>query len=164
MSRAAPPRAARSCSSRRDLAKCQQGRCGLLRVIAAYRGALFISPKRDLSELIDVLAVRVAGMQVRPDASAYRRCADIRERHMTKRTVFAAAAAIFAAGSFATAAHADGVKCSGVNACKWPERLQDGLVVLQGPECLQGSGLDRDHRRRELHGPGWQGPLDFRQA
>jgi len=37
---------------------------------------------------------------------------------MTKRTVFATAAAIFAAGSFATAAHAAGVKCSGVNACK----------------------------------------------
>ncbi len=36
---------------------------------------------------------------------------------MTKRTVFATAAAIFAAGSFATAAHADGVKCSGANSC-----------------------------------------------
>jgi hypothetical protein len=47
------------------------------------------------------------------------------------------------------------VKCSGANSCKG-RRLQDGLVVRR-PERLQGSGLDRDHRRRELHGPGWQG-------
>ena len=37
------------------------------------------------------------------------------------------------------------------------ERLQDRFVVLQGPERLQGPGLDRDHRCRELHRAGRQG-------
>ena len=38
---------------------------------------------------------------------------------MTKRTLITTAAAIFAAGTFATAAYADGgVKCHGTNACK----------------------------------------------
>lgn len=43
---------------------------------------------------------------------------------MTKRTLIATAAAIFAAGTFATAAHADGIRCGGTNACKgqgWSE-------------------------------------------
>jgi hypothetical protein len=64
---------------------------------------------------------------------------------MTKRTVFAAAAAIFAAGSFATAAHADGVKCSGVNACKgqsackgqgWTETTDVASCTAQGGKVL----------------------------
>jgi hypothetical protein len=37
---------------------------------------------------------------------------------VTRKTLIATATAIFAAGSFATAAHADGVKCSGANSCK----------------------------------------------
>ena len=36
---------------------------------------------------------------------------------MTKRTMFATAAAVFAVGTFATAASAQ-VPCTGVNACK----------------------------------------------
>ncbi|MEA2806986.1 MAG: hypothetical protein QOJ17_1127, partial [Rhodospirillaceae bacterium] len=51
---------------------------------------------------------------------------------MTKRTVFAAAAAIFAAGTFATAAHADGVKCSGVNACKGQSACKMGSSSCKG--------------------------------
>jgi hypothetical protein len=37
---------------------------------------------------------------------------------MTKRTIIATAMSIFAASTFAAAAHADGVKCGGSNACK----------------------------------------------
>jgi hypothetical protein len=64
---------------------------------------------------------------------------------MTKRTVFAAAAAIFAAGTFATAAHADGVKCSGANACKgqsackgqgWTETTDVVSCTKQGGKVL----------------------------
>jgi hypothetical protein len=37
---------------------------------------------------------------------------------MNKRTLIVTAASIFAVGTFATAAFADGVKCGGTNACK----------------------------------------------
>ena len=37
---------------------------------------------------------------------------------MHKRTLIIAAASVFAAGTFATSAFADGVKCGGANACK----------------------------------------------
>ena len=37
---------------------------------------------------------------------------------MTKRTIIATAAALFAAGTIASAAHAETVKCMGANACK----------------------------------------------
>ena len=76
---------------------------------------------------------------------------------MTRKTLIATATAIFAAGSFATAAHADGVKCSGVNSCKGTSACKMALVVLQGPERLQGPGLDRDDRRDQLHQAGRQG-------
>ena len=59
---------------------------------------------------------------------------------MTKRTVFAAAAAIFAAGSFATAAHADGVKCSGVNACKGQSACKMGSSSCKGQNACKGQG------------------------
>ena len=61
---------------------------------------------------------------------------------MTKRTVFAAAAAIFAAGTFATAAHADGVECTGVirararAPARWarrPARARTPARVKAGP-------------------------------
>ena len=76
---------------------------------------------------------------------------------MTRKTLIATATAIFAAGSFATAAHAAGVKCSGVNSCKGTSACKTALVVLQGQEFLQGPGLDGDDRRRELHVTGRQG-------
>ncbi len=84
--------------------------------------------------------MRVVGMQVRPAASAYRRCAETRERLMTKRTVFATAAAIFAAGSFATAAHADGVKCSGANSCKGTSACKTASSSCKGQNACKGQG------------------------
>jgi hypothetical protein len=59
---------------------------------------------------------------------------------MTKRTVFAAAAAIFAAGSFATAAYADGVKCSGVNSCKGQSACKMGSSSCKGQNACKGQG------------------------
>ena len=58
---------------------------------------------------------------------------------MTKRTVFAAAAAIFAAGSFATAAHA-GVKCTGVNSCKGTSACKMGSSSCKGQNACKGQG------------------------
>ena len=65
---------------------------------------------------------------------------------MNKRTLITTAAAIFAASTFATAAFADGVKCSGTQRLQGPERLQGRQQRLQGPECLQGPGLHRGRR------------------
>jgi hypothetical protein len=59
---------------------------------------------------------------------------------LTKRTVFAAAAAIFAAGSFATAAHAEGVKCSGANACKGQSACKMGSSSCKGQNACKGQG------------------------
>ena len=59
---------------------------------------------------------------------------------MTKRTIFATAAAIFAAGAFATAAHADGVKCSGANACKGQSACKMRLVACKGQNACKGQG------------------------
>jgi len=60
---------------------------------------------------------------------------------MTKRTVFATAAAIFAAGTFATAAHAAGVKCSGVNACKGQSACKMGSSACKGQNACKGQGF-----------------------
>ena len=60
---------------------------------------------------------------------------------MTKRTVFATAAAIFAAGTFATAAHADGVKCSGANACKGQSACKMGASSCKGQNACKGQGF-----------------------
>ena len=46
---------------------------------------------------------------------------------MNKRTLITTAAAIFAAGTFATAAHAEGVKCAGTNACKGQSACKGGV-------------------------------------
>ena len=60
---------------------------------------------------------------------------------MTKRTVFATAAAIFAASTLATAAHAAGVKCSGVNACKGQSACKMGSSACKGQNACKGQGF-----------------------
>ena len=47
---------------------------------------------------------------------------------MTKRTMFATAAAVFAVGTFATAATAQ-VPCTGVNACKGKSFVNAGSTI-----------------------------------
>jgi hypothetical protein len=59
---------------------------------------------------------------------------------MTKRTIIATAAAIFAAGTFATAAHADGVNCGGVNACKGQSSCKGAANSCKGQNACKGQG------------------------
>ena len=69
---------------------------------------------------------------------------------MTKRTMFATAAAVFAVGTFATAATAQ-VACTGVNACKGQSACKSAANRLQGPERLQGQGLRQRGQQHRMH-------------
>ena len=51
---------------------------------------------------------------------------------MTKRTLVATAAALFAAGTLATAAHAQTTKCGGVNACKGTSACKSANSACKG--------------------------------
>jgi hypothetical protein len=66
---------------------------------------------------------------------------------MNKRTLITTAAAIFAAGTFATAAHAEGVKCAGANACK-------GQSACKGGSASPGKGMN------SCKGQGWADAKD----
>ena len=60
---------------------------------------------------------------------------------MTKRTIIATAASIFAAGGLITAAHAEGVKCSGTNACKGQSACKMGSSACKGQNACKGQGF-----------------------
>jgi hypothetical protein len=64
-----------------------------------------------------------------------------REHIMTKRTIVATAVAIFAAGTFATAAHAAGVKCGGSNACKGQSACKGTANSCKGQNACKGQGF-----------------------
>jgi hypothetical protein len=59
---------------------------------------------------------------------------------MTKRTMFATAAAVFAVGSFATAASA-GVVCAGANACKGQSACKSAANACKGQNACKGKGF-----------------------
>ena len=59
---------------------------------------------------------------------------------MTRKTLIATAAAIFAAGSFASAAHADGVKCTGANSCKGTSACKTSSSDCKGLNACKGQG------------------------
>ena len=59
---------------------------------------------------------------------------------MTKRNMFATAAAVFAVGSFATAASA-AVPCTGVNACKGQSACQSATNACKGQNACKGKGF-----------------------
>jgi hypothetical protein len=59
---------------------------------------------------------------------------------MTKKTIIATAAALFAAGTFATAANAQSVKCSGSNACKGTSACKMGSSACKGQNACKGQG------------------------
>ncbi len=59
---------------------------------------------------------------------------------MTKRNVFAAAAAVFAVTTFAAAARADYV-CSGANACKGQSACKTGASSCKGQNACKGKGF-----------------------
>ena len=60
---------------------------------------------------------------------------------MTKRTLVATAAALFAAGTLATAAHAQGTKCSGANACKGTSACKSANSACKGQNACKGKGF-----------------------
>ena len=70
---------------------------------------------------------------------------------MNKRTLITTAAAIFAAGTFATAAHAEGVKCAGANACK-------GQSACKGGSASPGKGMN------SCKGQGWAEAADAKEC
>jgi hypothetical protein len=59
---------------------------------------------------------------------------------MTKRTLVATAAALFAAGTLATAAHAQATKCGGVNACKGTSACKTANSACKGQNACKGKG------------------------
>jgi hypothetical protein len=59
---------------------------------------------------------------------------------VTRKTLIATATAIFAAGSFATTAHADGVKCSGANSCKGTSACKTASSSCKGQNACKGQG------------------------
>lgn len=59
---------------------------------------------------------------------------------MSKRTIIATAAALFAAGGLATAAHAAGVKCGGTNACRGQSACKMGNSACKGQNACKGQG------------------------
>jgi hypothetical protein len=60
---------------------------------------------------------------------------------MNKRTFVATAAALFAAGTFVTAAHAETVKCMGTNACKGQSACKGGASPGKGQNACKGQGF-----------------------
>src|SRR5215207_5748868 len=72
--------------------------------------------------------------------SARRRCCSREFPIMTKRTLVATAAALFAAGTLATAAHAQTAKCSGVNACKGTSACKSANSACKGQNACKGQG------------------------
>ena len=60
---------------------------------------------------------------------------------MNKRTLITTAAAIFAAGTFVTAAHAEGMKCGGTNACKGQSACKSGSSACKGQNACKGQGF-----------------------
>ena len=62
------------------------------------------------------------------------------KKSMTKRTMFATAAAVFAVGTFATAASAQ-VPCTGVNACKGQSACKSAANACKGQNACKGKGF-----------------------
>ncbi len=59
---------------------------------------------------------------------------------MNKRSLVIAAASVFAASTFTTAAFADGVKCMGANACKGQSACKGGASPAKGQNACKGQG------------------------
>jgi hypothetical protein len=60
---------------------------------------------------------------------------------MNKRTFLATAAAVFAAGTLATAAHAETVHCGGANACKGQSACKSASNDCKGQNACKGQGF-----------------------
>jgi uncharacterized membrane protein len=61
---------------------------------------------------------------------------------MDKKFIISTAAALFAAGTIATAAHAQGTnKCYGVNACKGQSACASTRTSCKGQNACKGKGI-----------------------
>jgi hypothetical protein len=60
---------------------------------------------------------------------------------MNKRTLITTAAAIFAAGTFASTAFAAGVKCGASNACKGQSACKSANSACKGQNACKGQGF-----------------------
>jgi len=60
---------------------------------------------------------------------------------MTKRTLIATAVSVFAAGTFATLAHAETVHCGGANACKGQSACKSATNACKGQNACKGKGF-----------------------
>ena len=60
---------------------------------------------------------------------------------MNKRTLIVTAAAVFAAGTFATTSFAAGVKCTGSNACKGQSSCKGASNACKGQNACKGKGF-----------------------
>src|SRR4030095_3745903 len=66
-----------------------------------------------------------------------------RDQHMREYSMkksFVVAASLFAAGTIATAAHGQGIKCGGVNACKFQSACKGARNACRGQNACKGQG------------------------
>jgi hypothetical protein len=73
---------------------------------------------------------------------------------MTKQAIVAAAAGLFAACTIAGAAHAEAVKCSGINACKGQSSCQSASSSCKGQNACKGQGWSEASSAAECAGKG----------
>ena len=59
---------------------------------------------------------------------------------MSRKTLIATAASIFAAGALATGASAQSVKCSGANSCKGTSACKTASSACKGHNSCKGQG------------------------
>src|SRR6266478_5248397 len=76
-----------------------------------------------------------------------------RSSAMTKRTVFATAAAAFAVSTFAAAAHAD-YTCAGTNACKGQSACKTAAAACKGQNACK-SASNACKGQNACKGKGW---------
>ena len=73
---------------------------------------------------------------------------------MTKQTIIATAAALFAASTIITAANAQSVKCTGVNACKGTGACKTASSACKGQNACKGQGWTEASNAGECTGKG----------
>lgn len=74
---------------------------------------------------------------------------------MNKRTLITTAAAIFAASTFvATSASAQGVKCTGSNACKGQSACKGASNACKGQNACKGHGFTETSTKDECTAKG----------
>lgn len=73
---------------------------------------------------------------------------------MIKQNFAAAAATLFATCTIATLAHAEGVKCNGINACKAQSSCQSASSSCKGLNACKGQGWKESRSAAECTSKG----------